>query len=193
MNPNEFTAILDRARSGDPTVAAELLPLVYAELRNLAAARMAQQPAGQTIQATALVHEAWLKLSHQPTASWSDRQHFFRAAAEAMRQILIDRARSKRRIKHGGNLVRVDLTEVTLATETAPEALLLLDEALNRLAEVYPDRAELVKLRFYTGLGVEDVARALGVSEKTVKRQWTHARAWLFREMTRLQSATEDF
>lgn len=193
MGSHEFTTILERARAGDPAVAAELLPLVYAELRKLAAARMAQQPDGQTLQATALVHEAWLKLSNQASSSWNDRQHFFRAAAEAMRQILIDRARTKRRLKRGGDAVRIELSEVMLATDTPPDALLLVDEALTRLAEAHPDRAELVKLRFYTGLTVEDTALALGVSEKTVKRQWTHARAWLFREITRLQTEPHDF
>ncbi len=183
---SDLTRILQRAQQGDPNAASELVPLVYEELRRLAAAKMAQQPPGQTLQATALVHEAWLKLAGQPSASWNDRQHFFRAAAEAMRQILIDRARSKQRLKRGANFVRVKLEDVDLAVDAESETLLLVDEALRVLAREDPDKAELVNLRFYVGLSVEDAAQALGISEKTVKRRWTHARAWLFREITRL-------
>ena len=185
---NDVTRILDRAQQGDPQAAEELLPIVYEELRRLAAANMAQQPPGQTLQATALVHEAWLKLSSRQPAAWNDRQHFFRAAAEAMRQILIDRARAKQRLKRGAGGVRIDFEHVDLATETEPDALLLIDEALSNLTREHPDKAELVKLRFYVGLSIEETAQALGVSEKTVKRQWTHARAWLFREITRLMN-----
>ncbi len=183
-----MTRILDRARQGDPKAAEELLPLVYAELRQLASAKMAQQAPGQTLQATALVHEAWLKLTSNEHSSWNDRQHFFRAAAEAMRQILVDRARGKQRLKHGAGRVRVDLTKIDLAADTPPETLLLVDEALQVLAREHPDKAELVKLRFYVGLSVEETAQALGVSEKTIKRHWIHARAWLFREINRLRS-----
>jgi RNA polymerase sigma factor (TIGR02999 family) len=180
---SDVTHILNAARQGDPQAAEQLLPLVYEELRKLASAKMAQQPPGQTLQATALVHEAWLKVAGAPRASWNDRQHFFRAAAEAMRQILIDRARAKQRLKRGGDPVRVSLEDVDLAADAEPEALLLVDEALQMLARESPDKAELVKLRFYIGLSVEETAQALGVSEKTVKRHWTHARAWLFREL----------
>jgi RNA polymerase sigma factor (TIGR02999 family) len=180
---SDVTYILNAAQQGDPQAAAQLLPLVYEELRRLASAKMALQPAGQTLQATALVHEAWLKMAGNPGASWNDRQHFFRAAAEAMRQILIDRARAKQRLKRGGDPVRVSLDNVDLAADAEPEALLLVDEALQMLARESPDKAELVKLRFYIGLTVEETAQALGVSEKTVKRHWTHARAWLFREL----------
>ena len=185
----DLTSILQRVDRGEAGAANELLPLIYNELRHLAAAKMAQQPPGQTLQATALVHEAWLKLTGQPSASWKDRQHFFRAAAEAMRQILIDRARARQRPKHGGGQVRVNLDEVDLAADAAPEILLLVDEALQALAREHPDKAELVKLRFYVGLSVEETAQALGVSEKTVKRHWIHARAWLFREIQRLMNS----
>ena len=180
---SDVTHILNAVTQGDPQAAEQLLPLVYEELRRLAAAKMSQQPPGQTLQATALVHEAWLKMAGSSRAPWNDRQHFFRAAAEAMRQILIDRARAKERLKRGGDPVRVSLEDVNLAADAEPEALLLVDEALQMLARESPDKAELVKLRFYIGLSVEETAQALGVSEKTVKRHWTHARAWLFREL----------
>jgi RNA polymerase sigma factor (TIGR02999 family) len=177
--------MLEAARQGDPQASEALLPLVYDELRKLAAAKMALQPPGQTLQATALVHEAWLKLAGNTAKPWNDRQHFFRAAAEAMRQILIDRARAKQRLKRGAGSVRVNLDELDVAADAEPEALLLLDEALELLAREHPDKAELVKLRFYIGLSVEETAQALGVSEKTVKRHWIYARAWLFREINR--------
>ncbi len=186
--PEQVTQILDAVGAGDPQAAEKLLPLVYEELRRLAAAKMAQQPQGQTLQATALVHEAWLKLAGNPHASWNDRQHFFRAAAKAMRQILIDRARAKQRLRRGGNPVRVNLDDVDAAVEAEPEALLLVDEALQLLTREHPDDAELVKLRFYAGLSIEESAEAMGVSHKTVQRRWIHARAWLFREIQRLMS-----
>jgi RNA polymerase sigma factor (TIGR02999 family) len=185
---SDITLILNAVQQGDPNAAEELLPLVYEELRCLATARMAQQPPGQTLQPTALVHEAWLKLAGNPHASWNDRQHFFRAAAEAMRQILIDRARAKQRLRRGANPVRVNLDDVDAAVETEPEALLLVDEALQLLTQEHPDKAELVKLRFYAGLSIEESAQALGVSHKTIQRRWIHARAWLFREIQRLMS-----
>jgi RNA polymerase sigma factor (TIGR02999 family) len=184
-----LTQILATTGAGDKHAAEELLPLVYEELRRLAAAKMAEQSPGQTLQATALVHEAWLKLAGNPQACWNGRKHFFRAASQAMRQILMDQARSKRRLKHGAKAVRVNLDDVDLAIEAAPEALLLVDEALELLAREDPDKAELVKLRFYAGLSVEESAQALGISEKTVQRHWIHARAWLFREIQRLASS----
>jgi RNA polymerase sigma factor (TIGR02999 family) len=186
---SDVTQILERVENGDGRAAEELLPLVYEELRKLAAAKMAQQPPGQTLQPTALVHEAWLKLVGTPQNSWNDRQHFFRAAAEAMRQILIDRARAKQRLKRGGDSVRINLDDVDVAAETDPEALLLVDEALQLLAREDHQKAELVKLRFYAGLSAEETAQALGVSEKTIQRHWIHARAWLFREVQRLISS----
>jgi RNA polymerase sigma factor (TIGR02999 family) len=186
MDVSEVTRILDRAQQGDAKAAEELLPLVYDELRRLAAASMAQQAPGQTLQATALVHEAWLRLTGQQDASWQDRQHFFRAAAEAMRRILIDRARAKLRVKRGAGRIAISLDEVDLAVDAPPETLLLVEEALAALAREHPDNAEIVKLRFYVGLGIEETAQALGLSEKTIKRRWIHARAWLFRELNRL-------
>ena len=185
---SDVTQILHAIQNGNEQAAGDLLPLVYDELRKLASAKMAQQAPGQTLQATALVHEAWLKLTGNEHSSWNDRQHFFRAAAEAMRQILVDRARAKQRLKHGAGQVRVELAEVDLAADTPPETLLLVDAALQVLTREHPEKAELVKLRFYVGLSVEETAQALGVSEKTIKRNWIHARAWLFREITRLRS-----
>jgi RNA polymerase sigma factor (TIGR02999 family) len=182
---SDVTRILHRVQQGDAKAAEELLPLVYDELRKLAASKMAQQPPGQTLQPTALVHEAWLKLNGHPQASWHDRRHYFRAAAEAMRQILIDRARAKQRHKRGAGQARLSLDEVDLASDTEPETLLMVDEALEALAQHRPDEAELVKLRFYIGMNVDEAARALGISGKTAKRHWIHARAWLFQEITR--------
>jgi RNA polymerase sigma factor (TIGR02999 family) len=182
---SDVTRILDRVQDGDAEAAGELLPLVYEELRRLAASKMAQQPPSQTLQPTALVHEAWLKLSGHPQASWNDRQHYFRAAAEAMRQILIDRARAKQRHKRGAGQTRVRLEEVDLAVDTEPETMLIVDDALQALARHRPDEAELVRLRFYVGLNVDEAAQALGISEKTAKRHWIHARAWLFQEISR--------
>jgi len=181
----DVTRILNAIEAGDAKTSDQLLPLVYEELRKLAAAKMALQAPGQTLQPTALVHEAWLKLAGNTAKPWHDRQHFFRAAAEAMRQILIDRARAKQRLKHGAGSAVVNLDELDVAAEAEPEALLLLDEALELLTREHPEKAELVKLRFYIGLSVEETAQALGVSEKTVKRHWIYARAWLFREINR--------
>jgi len=182
---SEVTRILDRVQQGEGKAAEELLPLVYNQLRHLAAQKMASQSPGQTLQPTALVHEAWLKLTGNPQASWSDHQHFIRAAAEAMRQVLVDRARAKHSLKRGGNPVRLNLDEVVLASAAPPEELLAVDSALQVLERGDPAKAELVKLRFYVGLTVAETAQALGISEKTVKRHWLHARAWLFQEIQR--------
>ena len=162
--------------------ASELLPLVYEELRKLAAHKLANEAAGQTLQPTALVHEAWLRLvgSHQ---EWRDRRHFFGAAAEAMRRILIDRARRRQRQRHGHGLERIDLGQVEVAAATNDETLMAVDVALERLAAESPERAELVKLRFFAGLTIADAAEALGISESTAKRQWNYVRAWLYREL----------
>jgi RNA polymerase sigma factor (TIGR02999 family) len=157
-----------------------LLPLVYEELRKLARAKMAQQALGQTLQATALVHEAWLKLSGDGTAKWQDREHFFRAAAEAMRHILIDRARRRLRLKHGQNAGRVGLEDIEIVAPAKEEVLLDLDDALAELSKISPERAELVKLRFFAGLDEKEIAEVLGISERSVQRQWSYARAWLF-------------
>ena len=157
-----------------------LLPLVYDELRRLAAQKVAQEKPGQTLQATALVHEAYLRLVGDGPSPWDSRGHFFAAAAEAMRRILIDKARQKRRPKHGGQCRRVHLDEVNAAAEQPADDLLALDEALSALAAVAPRKAELVKLRFYAGLTIPEAAAALGISEATAQRDWTYARTWLF-------------
>jgi RNA polymerase sigma factor (TIGR02999 family) len=182
----DVTQLLHAINQGDPVAASELLPVVYEELRRLAAHRMAGQAPGQTIQATALVHEAWLRLAGNDGVRWNDRAHFFRAAAEAMRRILIDAARSKGRQKRDGGQ-RIELSSLDLATEATPEVLLIVHEALGNLAVEDEVKAELVKLRFFTGLTLEEAARVLGLSEATAKRAWSFARAWLFREIKRLQ------
>ncbi len=180
---SEVTRILNRVEQGEAQAANELLPLVYEELRRLAAAKMAHQLPGQTLQPTALVHEAFLRLTTGRQAQWQDRAHFFRAAAEAMRRILIDNARKKSRWKRGGRLARVDLERLDLAAETPPDTLLVVQEALERLAEEDGPKAELVKLRFFGGLTHAEAAEVLGLSEPTVKRHWEYARAWLLREI----------
>jgi RNA polymerase sigma factor (TIGR02999 family) len=165
----------------------QLLSLVYQELRELAARKMARENPGQTLQATALVHEAWLKLSGDRQTPWQNRTHFFAAAAEAMRRILIDNARRKNAVRHGGEAQRVDfdLNVLELAAGTDDAQLLALDEALNALAKHDAIKAELVKLRFFTGLTLPEAAKILDLSEPTAKRYWAYARAWLFREMKR--------
>jgi RNA polymerase sigma factor (TIGR02999 family) len=180
---SDVTRILDRVQQGDPKAAGELLPLVYEELRKLAAAKMAQQTPGQTLQATALVHEAYLRLTGGVRDQWQDRAHFFRAAAEAMRCILIENARRKSRWKRGGRLERVELAGLELAADTPPDTLLVVHEALERLAAEDAPKAELVKLRFFIGLTHAEAAKVLGLSEATVKRSWDFARAWLLREI----------
>lgn len=165
-----------------------MLPVVYDELRRLAAAKMAQQPPGQTLQATALVHEAWLKLAESASANWRDREHFFRTAAEAMRQILIDRARRRMRVRHGANAERVNVDELDIAAPVKEEILLQLDEALVELKAASPERAEIVTLRFFGGLSESEIAGILKLSERTVQRQWSYARAWLFARVEGLKS-----
>jgi RNA polymerase sigma factor (TIGR02999 family) len=183
---SDVTQIIERVHKGDPQAAEQLLPAVYDELRRLAAVKMAQQPPGQTLQATALVHEAWLKLAAGRNDYWRDRQHFFRAAAEAMRHILIDRARRRLRVRHGQNAAHVELEEFEIAAPAQEEILLELDGALDELAKVSPERAELVKLRFFAGLSEGEIASVLNISERSVQRQWSYARAWLF---ARIESA----
>jgi RNA polymerase sigma factor (TIGR02999 family) len=180
---NEVTRILDAIQRGDSKAADTLLPLVYDELRQLAAQRMAQEAPGQTLQATALVHEAWLRLGGDDQPGWQNRAHFFAAAAEAMRRILIDKARRKNYLRHGGGAERVNLDGLDLAASVDDEQLLALNEALDHLAAHDAVKAQVVKLRFFAGLTNEQVARVLSVSEPTVKRHWAYARAWLFREM----------
>jgi RNA polymerase sigma factor (TIGR02999 family) len=178
---NEVTRILSAIEQGDPQAAAQLLPLVYEELRKLAAQRLAQEKAGQTLEATALVHEAYLRLvDAQKAQTWNSRGHFFAAAAEAMRRILIDRARHKQTRKAGGGLRRVDLDDVEPAREEGDgDRLLALDEALRQLEAQDPRKAELVKLRFFAGLTGEQAAAALGVSVSTADKDWAYARSWL--------------
>lgn len=180
---SELTVILQRIDQGDPHAAEELLPLVYEELRMLAAQKLARENPGQTLQATALVHEAWLRLGGDAQPAWDNRGHFFAAAAEAMRRILIDNARRKQTLRHGGDAQRVNLERLELAADMADDQLLALSEALEQFAQHDARKAELVKLRFFVGLTNEEAARVQGVSEPTAKRDWAYARAWLFRKM----------
>lgn len=181
---SEVARILDRAQQGESQAAEELLPLVYDELRRLAAVKMAGQPAGHTLQPTALVHEAYLRLAGAEQKKWQNSRHFYAAAAQAMRHILIDAARKKGRLQHGGDWRRVDLEAVHLAVETAPDALLAVDEALADFEREDPAKAELVKLRFFCGLSLPQVARTLGLSLATAKRSWAFSRAWLYQYLT---------
>jgi RNA polymerase sigma factor (TIGR02999 family) len=184
---NDVTRILSAIEQGDPQAAAQLLPLVYDELRKLAAQKLARESPGQTLQATALVHEAYLRLvDHGPDYPWANRSHFFAAAAEAMRRILIDRARDRRRIKRGGGWRREDLDLNTLLSDDAPaDDLLDLDMAITRLEAIDRQAAELVKLRLFAGLTMDHAAAALGVSRRTAERDWTFARTWLFGRLGR--------
>src|SRR5687768_12317507 len=185
---HEVTRILSAIQLGDPNAPRALLPLVYEELRKLASLRLTQEKPGQTLQATALVHEAYLRLVDVAQAQrWDGRGHFFAAAAEAMRRILIDNARRKARPKHGGNLERVNLDEAAAVTGPAApiDDLLALDEALTRLAVEEPAKAELVKLRFFGGLTIPQAAELLGISQATAERYWTYARVWLYAELER--------
>ena len=190
---SEVTRVLSAVEAGDPSAAAELLPLVYDELRKLAAARLADEKPGQTLQATALVHEAYLRLVDGDRARrWESRAHFFAAAAEAMRRLLIDQARRKRRPKHGGGRTRVSLDEALCLGETPDDDLLALDEALQRLAREEPAKAELVKLHYFAGLSLEEAGRALDVSHRTAKRHWAYARAWLYAAIRDAPPSTAD-
>src|SRR6266545_5074885 len=172
------TLILTRAQQGDASAASELLPLVYHELRKLAAARMANEAAGHTLQPTALVHEAWLRLTeNDPETHFANRAHFFAAAAEAMRRILVDRARRKSAGKRGGGWERIHLDKVEIAADTDDDTLLLVNESLDKLAKEEPKAAEIVKLRFFTGLTLEEAGQLLGFTERTAKRHWAFARA----------------
>ena len=182
---NDITQILRKIETGDQHAASELLPLVYQELRKLAAQKMSQDKAGQTLQPTALVHEAFMRLvGNEDQAQWDNRGHFFAAAATAMRRILIEAARRRNSEKRGGKLVKVDLNDddaIVVAKDDA--TLLALDVALDRLAAVDPELARLVELRYFTGLTVDETAKAMGVSPRTTKRNWAYARAWLHREL----------
>ena len=190
MSDGEITMILQRIDEGDSRAAAQLLPLVYDELRRLAAAKLARETAGQTLQATALVHEVWLRLGGDEQPGWANRAHFFAAAAESMRRILIDNARRKRALRHGGEFakVSVDSTGFDLVSPAeSSEDLLLVNDALDAFAAHDARRAELVKLKYFVGLTLEEAADVLGISHRTAKRDWAYARAWLFNEVSRLR------
>ena len=180
---SDLVRILETVDEHEPKAAAELLPLVYGELRRLAAAKMANQPPGQTLQPTALVHEAFLKLVANGERTWQNRGHFFAAAAEAMRHILVDRARRRAAARHGSGQVPLNLDSVVCAAETTDENVLRVDAALARLAEHDAGMAELVKLRFFGGFTLEQAAELLDLSERTANRRWAYARAWLFKEI----------
>ena len=179
---NEVTRILSAFEHGDAKAAEALLPLVYTELRRLAARKMAHERPGQTLQPTALVHEAWLRLGGAEQPTWQNRAHFFAAAAEAMRRILIDNARRKKAARHGGHLERVTSSAMDIAAD-ADDRLLAIHEALEQFAAHDPLKAELVKLRYFVGLTIDQAAQVLGISEPTAKRYWAYARAWLYREI----------
>jgi RNA polymerase sigma factor (TIGR02999 family) len=177
---SDVTRLLNAVEQGDPKAAEELLPLVYEELKKLAAAKMAQQPDGQTLQATALVHEAWLRLVDGPNRQYASRRHFFSAAAQAMRHLLIERARRKLRERHGGALQRVDVDDAEIAAPADDERLIQINTALEELALLAPEKAEVVKLRFFVGLDEKEIAELLNLSPRTVERYWSYAKAWLF-------------
>jgi len=179
----DATLLLTAVEQGDPKAADELLDLVYEELRRLATSKMAQEAPGQTLQPTALVHEAWLRLVGGKNPKFENRAHFFSAAAEAMRRILIDRARRKLTQRHGGGCERVDLEEQDLAAPDADRQLLAVHEVLDKLATEHPAQAEVVKLRYFAGMTNEETAQVLGVSVATVKNYWTFARTWIFHEI----------
>jgi RNA polymerase sigma factor (TIGR02999 family) len=182
----ELAQVLQAVEDGDAQSAEALLPLVYEELRQLAARKLAQQPPGQTLQATALVHEAYLKLRGNERARWTGEKHFFCAAAEAMRHILIDRARRRLRIRHGQNAERVELDLIELSQPVKEEVLLRMDEALVELKQHWPERAEIVNLRFFGGLSEPEIARLLQLSERSVQRHWSYAKAWLYERVEEL-------
>jgi RNA polymerase sigma factor (TIGR02999 family) len=181
---NDVTRILSRIESGDPSVADQLLPLVYDELRKLAAAKLSNEKPGQTLQATALVHEAYLRLVDVDKAQhWDSRGHFFAAAAVAMQRLLVEQARRKKRLKRGGEGQRIPVEEIELAHGIVPDDLLALNEAIVKLEQEFPEKSKVVQLRFFVGMTHEEIAKALGMSAVTARRHWRYARAWLRREM----------
>jgi RNA polymerase sigma factor (TIGR02999 family) len=181
---SEVTLLLGAIDAGDPHAAGQLLPLVYEELRKLAAAKMAQEQQGQTLQATALVHEAWLRLGGMETPqAWNGRGHFFGAAAEAMRRILVDAARRKGRRRHGGGLERVPVDEIDIAASVPEDRLVQVSDALEEMEREAPEAAQVVKLRYFAGFTQEQVAETLGISLRSAERQWTWAKAWLFHKI----------
>jgi RNA polymerase sigma factor (TIGR02999 family) len=195
----EVTRILDQIQQGDPNATEQLLPLVYEELRKLAAQKLAQEAPGQTLQATALVHEAYLRLVMQGSGSrdppeaqqWDGRRHFFAAAAEAMRRILINRARDRGRLKRGGGWRRLHLDHIDLSVAEPPDDLFILNDALEKLAQEDPACAELVKLRFFAGLTLDEAAKTLGVVRRTADRYWAFARSWLYAELRKDEEGAE--
>ncbi len=193
---SDVTRILSQIESGDPAAAEQLLPLVYEELRKLAAAKLAHEQPGQTLQATALVHEAYLKLVGSPlqdsVPQWNSRGHFFAAAGEAMRRILIMSARRRCAEKRGGGLQRIELDPALLPAADRDERLLALDEALTRLEQQHPEQARLVKLRFFAGLTIAEAAAAMGISDTTADRHWSYARAWIQREVAAAGGSKSD-
>jgi len=176
----DVTSIFDAIGRGDQQASKQLLPVLYQELRRLAADMLAREPAGQTLEATALVHEAYVRLVETDEEQrWKHRGHFFAAAAEAMRRILVEQARRKRRVKHGGEHHRVEMDDERLVCSVPSDELLAIDEALGRLGQEEPEKAQLVKLRFFAGMSIEEAAEVLGISRATASRNWTYARAWL--------------
>jgi RNA polymerase sigma factor (TIGR02999 family) len=190
MNNADVTLILQAAERGDSMAPEQLLPLVYEELRRLAARRMSHESPGHTLQATALVHEAWIRLVGDEAQQFANRAHFFSAAAEAMRRILIESARRRMRLKRGGELARVDMDSIEVPAPMPDDELLALDEALNGLAEVDSRAADVVKLCFFVGLTQDQAAKELGFSLSTTQRLWNFARVWLFREVEKVRAAT---
>ena len=180
---DQITKVLEAIRNGDTQASQDLLPLVYEELRNLARMRMANEAAGHTLQPTALVHEAWLRLTQAGDRDWKNRAYFFAAAAQAMRRILVDHARRKARLKHGGGQQRLELEELAVAAPTPDEKVLLVDEALEQLEAENPERARIVVLKYFSGLTNREAAEALDIGERTVDRHWVCAKAWLFRKI----------
>jgi len=192
MSTGEVTRILNAIEGGDPKAANELLPLVYEELRLLAAQKMAQEKPGQTLQATALVHEAYIRLVGDEPQNWNSRGHFFCAAAEAMRRILVENARRKQSIKYGAELKRVDLAEIAVGQDArVSDDLIDLDEALAKFAKQDKTKADLVKLRYFAGLTTQQAAQALGISTSTAERHWDYARSWLHAEIKRKRGFTK--
>ncbi len=187
---NDLTRILNAIDRGDAQAAEDLLPIVYEELRRLAARRMQGEAPGQTLQATALVHEAYIRLVGGQPQQWDGRAHFFAAAAEAMRRILIDRARQKKSAKHGGGRHRFDIDDADLTLDAVPDEIVDLDAALHKLAAQSDKKAQLVKLRFFAGMSLPDAARFLGISTSTADRYWAYARAWLYDELNRTHKGT---
>jgi RNA polymerase sigma factor (TIGR02999 family) len=181
----DITRILNAIEQGDPRATEELIPMVYDELRLLAARKLAKEPPGQTLQATALVHDVYIRLVEDKDQNWNSRGHFFRAAAEAMRRILVENARRKKRLKRGGDWQRIELNEADLGTEYESDDLLTVNEALDKLALEEPSVADLVKLRYFAGLTIEQVAEIQGISRRSVIDHWAYARSWLTREITK--------